>query len=138
MNSERFEALADAFGGEVSRWPAAERDAAAALMLARPDWAAAVLALAGELDVRLLAYAAPRGAAELVERIVAAAPRSRKARWVAWLLPAGMGVGLAAASVDGFVVGIQPMPNNDPTTMTPTTIAAASDDDFSFDFEEEV
>ena len=107
-------------------------------MLARPDWAAAVLALAGELDVRLLAYAAPRGAAELVERIVAAAPRSRKARWVAWLLPAGMGAGLAAASVAGFVVGIQPMPNNDPTTMTPTTIAAASDDDFSFDFEEEV
>ena len=30
MNSERFEALAEAFGGEVSRWPAAERDAAAA------------------------------------------------------------------------------------------------------------
>ena len=89
MNSERFEALADAFGGEVSRWPAAERDAAAALMLARPDWAAAVLALAGELDVRLLAYAAPRGAAELVERIVAAAPRSRKARWVAWLCRPG-------------------------------------------------
>ncbi len=138
MNSERFEALAEAFGGEVSRWPAAEREAAAALMLARPDWAAGVLALAGELDVRLIAYPTRGGTPELVERIVAAAPRSRKARWVAWLLPAGMGAGLAAASVAGFVVGLQRTPNNDPTTMAPTTIAAVIDDDLSFDFEEEV
>lgn len=138
MKEERFEALAEAFGGEVSRWPAAERDAAAALMLTRPDWAGGVLALAGELDGQLLAYAAPRSARQLVEQIVAGAPRSRKVGWAAWLLPAGMGAGLAAASVAGFIVGIQRTPNNDPTTMTPSTIAAVVDDDFSFDFDEEV
>lgn len=138
MKEERFEALAEAFGGEVSRWPAAERDAAAALMLTRPDWAGGVLALAGELDGQLLAYAAPRSARQLVEQIVAGAPRSRKVGWAAWLLPAGMGTGLAAASVAGFIVGIQRAAIIDPPTVAPSTIAALADDEFSFDFDEEV
>ena len=138
MNAERFEALAEAFGGEVSRWPAAERDAAAALMLARPDWAGGVLALAGELDVQLLASKAPRGAPALVERIVAGAPRLRKAGRMVWLLPAGMAAGLAAASAAGFIVGIQRAASIDPPTVAPSTIATLVDDDFSFDFDEEV
>jgi hypothetical protein len=138
MNTERFEALAEAFGGEVSRWPAAERDGAAALMLARPDWAGGVLALAGELDVQLRAFAAPRAEPGLAERIVSRAPRPRKSGWMAWLLPASMGVGLAAASVAGFIVGIQLAPNSDPTAMVPSTVSAAVDDDFGFDLEEEV
>ena len=138
MNAERFEALAEAFGGEVSRWPAAKRDAAAALMLARPGWAGGVLALASELDVQLLASVTPRGPPELVERIAAGAPRLRKTGWMAWLLPAGMSAGLAAAGVAGFIVGIQRAAIVDPPTVAPSTIATLVDDDFSFDFDEEV
>lgn len=138
MNAERFETLAEAFGGAISRWPAAERDAAVALMLARPDWAGGVLAQAGELDTRLNAYAAPRAPTALAEWIVAKAPRPSKTGWVAWLWPAGMGAGLAAASAAGFIVGMQRAAHTVPAAAAPSTISAMVDEEFSFDFDEEV
>src|SRR5687768_2109928 len=102
MTPERFEILAEAYGGDVARWPDAEREAAAELMAAQPAWARDVLAGAGDLDAALMAYAAPRGSAGLAERIGAGAPKAR-ARWVGWLLPAGMGVGLATACAAGVI-----------------------------------
>ena len=53
MTHERFEILAHAYGGDIARWPAAERDAAALLMAAEPEFARIVLADAGELDAAL-------------------------------------------------------------------------------------
>ncbi|MFD1191920.1 hypothetical protein ACFQ27_15115, partial [Phenylobacterium conjunctum] len=56
MTPERFEELAEAYGGETARWPQAEREAAAALMAGRPDFAQAALAWADALDEVLDAW----------------------------------------------------------------------------------
>ena len=40
MTPERFEHLADAYGGDLRRWPEAEREAARRLLDNRPDLAA--------------------------------------------------------------------------------------------------
>ncbi len=106
MTPERFETLADAYGGNVARWPAGDRDAAATLMTTDPTWAQAVLARAGDLDAALASYTTPSGSPGLADRIVVTAPRPR-ARWVGWLLPAGMGVGLATACAAGVLLGAQ-------------------------------
>jgi hypothetical protein len=135
MTPERFEALAEAWGGDVARWPAAERDGAAQLMAAQPAWAQDVLSRAAELDAALAAYATPRGALDLAERIAAGAPRPRP-RWRAWLLPTGMGAGLAAACAAGLALGVQlaapaPLESND------AIVTAVSDDAFSLYLDEE-
>jgi hypothetical protein len=58
------------------------------------------------LGLGVLAQApAPSVAADLVGRILAAAPEAR--RRLAWLLPAGLGVGLATACAAGLVLGVQ-------------------------------
>lgn len=106
MTPERFETLSEAYGGDVARWPAVEREAAAILMTAYPIWAQTVLARAGDLDAALASYHAPGGAPGLADRIVATAPRPQ-ARWLGWLAPAGMGVGLATACAAGVLLGAQ-------------------------------
>lgn len=106
MTPERFKGLAEAYGGEVVRWPVDERDAAAALVAAQPAWARAVLAEAMALDDVLAAYAAPRATTDLVGRIVAGAPHAQP-RWRRWVLPAGLGAGLAAACAAGVVLGVR-------------------------------
>ena len=53
LSRSRFESLAEAFGGDVARWPAPEREAAARLMAADPDFARAVLTPASRLDAVL-------------------------------------------------------------------------------------
>lgn len=138
MTPERFETLSEAYGGDVARWPAGERDAAATLMTADPAWARAVLARAGDLDAALASYAAPGGAPGLADRIVATAPRPR-ARWVGWLLPAGMGVGLATACAAGVILGAQlqaaaPVAN---ASDADTLMTAVSDDDMGLYLDED-
>ncbi|MGO4411082.1 hypothetical protein AB4Y66_13640, partial [Brevundimonas sp. M-11_2] len=63
MTYERFEYLADAYGGDLRRWPEAEREAARALT-AVDARAAALLAQADRLDALL--GAAPRPVASHV------------------------------------------------------------------------
>lgn len=106
MTPERFETLAAAYGGDVARWPDAEREGAAELMAGRAAWASRILADAGDLDIALDAWVPSRGSPDLAARIAAGAPRGR-ARWIGWLLPAGMGVGLAAACAAGVMAGAQ-------------------------------
>jgi hypothetical protein len=107
MTHERFEALAEAYGGDVARWPAEVRDGAALLMAGEPDVTRAALARAGALDAALDAWRPAPASASLIDRIVAAAPRLRRPRWLAWLSPAALGAGLAAACAAGVVVGVQ-------------------------------
>lgn len=136
MTPERFETLAEAWGGDVARWPVAEREAAAELMAARPDWARTVLVAAGDLDAALAAYAPPRASVGLAERIAAEAPAARP-RWRAWLLPLGMGAGLAAACAAGMVLGVQ-LGAPGPAVNTGDAFATAvSDDAFSLYLDEE-
>lgn len=136
MTPERFEALAEAYGGDVARWPLTDREAAAEWMAIEPRRAGAILGRAGDLDAALAAFAPPHASADLADRIVARAPRPRP-RWVGWLWPAGMGAGLAAACVAGVLAGAQlaeaPAPSMDNEPM----MTAVSDEDFSLYLDEE-
>lgn len=58
MNAERFRDLAEAWGGDLDRWPAAERDQARAFLAVSPD-AAQALAEARGLDAALDAWRPP-------------------------------------------------------------------------------
>jgi hypothetical protein len=136
MTPERFEVLADAYGGDVARWPAAERDAAAIIMAADPAWAETVLAQARTLDSRLDAWTPPRVSAALTEAVVATAPRARP-RLFAWLAPAGLGAGLAAACAAGVVLGTQfASPGGAVETETDALITAVSEDLYAYDDED--
>lgn len=108
MTEERFKILAEAYGGDIAGWPVEERAAAAALIAARPALAQDVLAAARSLDAALDDWRSVPASAALIDRIVAGAPAPRRApRWRGWLMPAGLGAGLAAAGVAGLLVGVQ-------------------------------
>jgi hypothetical protein len=106
MTPERFDALAEAYGGDVARWPEGEREGAAMFMTTDPARAQAVLAAAQALDQRLDAWAALRVTPDFADAVLAGAPKPRAGSWWrGWLAPAGMGAGLAAACVAGLLVG---------------------------------
>ncbi|RAK56707.1 hypothetical protein [Phenylobacterium deserti] len=108
MNRERFEELAQAYGGQVARWPESERDAAALLMAAEPEYARRTLAEAEQLDAFLDAWRPKPASAALMDTVLAAAPKPRREpRWRGWLMPAGLGAGLAAACAAGVLFGVQ-------------------------------
>lgn len=108
MDGRRFGALADAYGAAISRWPKDMQDAAWAFLAEEPDTADAVLADARDLDAALDVLGAPSPSAGLRDRILAAGPRMRSTRALMrrWLLGAGVGAGLVAATVAGLVFGV--------------------------------
>ena len=105
MIKERFAALADAYGGEIDRWPAAEQAAARAFWGAHPAQAAAILTAADGLDGLLAASPEPVFSGVLRERILSTAGRPAERRgWIAqrrWV----SGFGLAAACAAGILFG---------------------------------
>ena len=104
MDLQRFTALCEAYGGDMARWPEAERADAASLAAREP--AAAGLLVAGRALDQILDESRPVPAsAALRERILAAAPAPRRERPLAWIMKAGLGAGLAAAGVAGLLVG---------------------------------
>ncbi len=108
MTFERFQYLAEAWGGAVARWPAETQDAAYAFMAASPDQADAVLAEARALDDLLVDTGALSPSMALRDRIIAAAPaaRTERARLWRWMTGAGVGAGLAAATLAGVMAGV--------------------------------
>ena len=86
MNAERFASLAEAWGGAIARWPAAEQDSAFTFLATTPERADAILAEAREIDA-----------------LLDCAARSRAWRW---LTGAGVGAGLVAATAAGLVAGV--------------------------------
>ncbi|MDB5450688.1 MAG: hypothetical protein JWQ52_1816 [Phenylobacterium sp.] len=111
MRKDRFEELAQAYGGDIARWPLDVRDAGAVLMAQDPAFTQAVLEDAGRLDAALEGWARAPGSAALVDRIVAGAPVARRRPvWAGWLFPAGLGAALAAACAAGVIVGAQVSP----------------------------
>ena len=107
MSRERFEALAEAYGGDVTRWPAEAREAAALLMAAEPEFTRNALAREGALDVTLDAWRPAPASATLIAAIMTGAPATRRPRWIGWLSPAFLGAGLAAACALGILVGVE-------------------------------
>jgi len=111
MRSERFLALVAAYGADARRWPEAERAAAEAFALARPDAAGPALAEAGAADALLHASRTPRPSMALRDRVIAsAAGAGLKARrhGRVWLdrLALTLGAGWAAAACAGIVAGV--------------------------------
>src|SRR5579863_7252305 len=103
MNETRFRQLADAYGADVSRWPAAERAAASGYASAEGSrW----LSEAARLDRLLEADAVPAPSSALRDRVIGSAPLARAtARAARWLTAAGLGLGLAAAGLAGVAAG---------------------------------
>ena len=108
MTKAQFQALAEAYGGEIARWPAAVREAAAVLAAAHAEFAQAVLSRERRLDEALDTLPRAVASRELFERVVASAPaRLRRPRWLSWLVPAGVGTALAGATAAGLILGVQ-------------------------------
>lgn len=108
MTRERFENLADAYGGDLRRWPEAERVAGRALAAADPR-AAALLLEADAVDALL--DSAPRLAAShaLREQVIAAAAGAglgRRRRGAIGVLTWLSGAGWAAAACAGVAFGV--------------------------------
>jgi hypothetical protein len=105
MSLERFEDLAEIYGGDIARWPEGEREAARALMAAEAGRLSPLLAAAAQLDRLLDLAPAQRSDAALVGRLISAAPRPAGGgrRWIAGLTAA---LGLSAAAFAGVLVGV--------------------------------
>jgi hypothetical protein len=93
---QRFAELAAAYGGDLARWPAAERAGAAALVVEEPEETGAILAQARALDAALDLVTAPPPSDLLARRILKAAPKPKGAPvWAA----------MAASMVLGVLIG---------------------------------
>lgn len=107
MTYERFRQLAEAYGGEIGRWPAAERDEAALFLAQEPDLARSTLAEGADLDLLLDGWRTAPASTALQEAILASAPAPRRRHGlVNWFWRAGAGAGLAAACAAGLVLGV--------------------------------
>ncbi len=132
MNRERFQLLAAAFGGAISRWPIAERGPARWFSFCDRRACRAILRDARRLD-RLLHQSAPpelnaRLRGSLVEGAQGLRGAARERR--SWL-PTILGTGLAAACAAGVGAGfmIAPLTANDATTSPatdPAEVAASA------------
>lgn len=107
MTLERFGELADAYGGDVSRWPLATREPAAELMALHPGDTAAMLEVATELDWRLSQWRAPAPSAAVQSVVLSTAPATASSRGSgAWIWRTGLGAGLMAAGAAGLMAGV--------------------------------
>lgn len=106
MDLARFGELADAYGGDLRRWPEKERDAARAFADANPVEAERALFDARQTDAALFASANPVVSMALRDRVLASATMKARAVWPSLkkLLWIG-GVGWAAAACAGVMVG---------------------------------
>lgn len=102
MNAERFETLAGAYGGDIARWPEAEREAGLAWRDAHPE-ARALLAEASELDDLLGTAPAFKPDLILRQRVITSFPQrpvlTRPRTWIS-------GAALAAACAAGIFIGV--------------------------------
>lgn len=126
MGFERFEDLAEIYGGEIARWPEGEREAARALLAANPARLSPVLASAAQLD-RLLDLAPAQSVdAALLGRLIAAAPQAPNTarRWIAGL---GAALGLSAAAFAGVLAGVSIAGQAQPQVAAPAVVTARAD-----------
>ncbi len=103
IDIERFRILAESYGGDITRWPEADRVGAKALAKADAR-AAQTLAEWAALDDALHEWRIPSASASLRETVLAGAPsrgrrRARAALWAndlrLWFAGAGLAAGLA-------------------------------------------
>jgi anti-sigma factor RsiW len=99
MNLERFAALADAYGAHISRWPDAER--AAAAVFAETIQGKEILRHADELDALLDSHRVRPPSANLRAQLLRqATEKFKKRRVVRWR------IGLAGVGFAGVIAGM--------------------------------
>jgi hypothetical protein len=99
MTLHRFQELADAYGGAITRWPALEREAA--MLIASHPAALDILAGASMLDDTLDAWRVSAPAIVLRDRLVGDASRQAKnaiTRMRLWWSGVGIAAALAGAA----------------------------------------
>jgi hypothetical protein len=101
MKAERFEALTAAYGGDIGRWPQAER--AVAREFARNPVAVEALARAADLDALLDTYVVKPNLAHLEGRIRTKFVRRLTIR--NWFRFGSAGVGLVGVGIAGALAG---------------------------------
>ncbi|WP_017530583.1 hypothetical protein [Pseudomonas fluorescens] len=115
MTLERFAYLADAYGADLRRWPAAEQDAAQALLDSGNLHARQTLATAGWLDRQLDSHQPACADPALARRIRQSATvrRSFWSRYADWLSPASfVGAGIAGVFTGMLVASLSmPLPS---------------------------
>ena len=111
MTSERFAALADAYGGEIGRWPEGERLAARAYLQAHPEARPILLRQAG-LDEALGAWTVSRPTASLAAAIArdVLGRQTLFRRLRVWLSGAGAAAALAGGVAAGMSLVAMPAP----------------------------
>jgi hypothetical protein len=108
VTKDQFQELAEAYGGDIARWPERVRDEAALLAAAEPGFAQATLAREADLDAALDALPRTQASTAVYDRILADAPVPRRRRaWRFWLAPAGVGAALAGVAAAGLMLGVQ-------------------------------
>ncbi len=103
MTSERFAALADAYGGDIDRWPGSERRAAGAYLHSHPEARPILLRQAG-LDAALAAWAVPHPTVSLAAEIARNVLNRQALLWRlrVWLSSAGAAAALAGGVAAGM------------------------------------
>ncbi|MGI4879730.1 MAG: hypothetical protein ACRYG4_19815 [Janthinobacterium lividum] len=107
LTLDRFEDLADAYGGAIAHWPEHVRDAALR-MAAQPD-AARILARASALDDALDAWTVPLPTDALHQIVNGDAPapmRNRATRARLWWSGIGIAAALAGAATGTAAVAV--------------------------------
>jgi hypothetical protein len=108
VRKEEFQRLAEAYGGEIARWPQSQREEAALFVAEQPAASQAILARELDLDAVLDDLPRPQPARALYDRILADAPAERRRRrWRLWLAPVGVGAALASVAAAGLILGVQ-------------------------------
>ena len=105
MKIDRLEVLAEAYGADLSRWPAHERAFAESLIAADPA-ARAVLEDAAALDALLDASPRIVPSAALTALVLASAPKPKASRGHLGRVFGSLGAGWAAAACAGVVAGV--------------------------------
>ncbi len=111
MTPERFAHLAEAYGADLHRWPAAEQPDAQALLHSGDTTALTALQQARQLDRLLDSHQLAPVDPALARRIRLSAPVARPTsfwtRYAGWLSPAGViGVGIAGVAVGMLVASL--------------------------------
>jgi hypothetical protein len=128
MNANRFASLAEAYGGDIRRWPEAERAAAWAFAKVEPAAAEPVLDAARRIDLALNAGPGFHPSPALRELVLASAPRAQpRMAWGGWaprwLAPAGF----AAACVAGAWLGVAASHGAQAQLRADTVLVASAD-----------
>ena len=99
MTPDRFRSLAEAYGGDLARWPAQEQGPAGAFAAAQAAQATEILSAERALDARLVAYDVSPPSLRLRDLVLASAPAPRAVRcaW-RWVAAASLGFGLAGSA----------------------------------------